>query len=262
MRAPRELLWRDGGIFMASADAGLRSKIAERLYKADRAERHPWADGLLSFLEEGQERHPVGAAELAAAGRIANKSGLTKIDKRALWQAILKARDDSEVIDRYRRGPRSKKCAADLQKIQKAAHKLQLLLSQDNDAMDFVTNMEGAPKAVLSFLKLEALITVASKSMKEISRDRDPRAVLRGQRVIHTKEWLAGVELPRLFEEFGGNAHTMGYPPPDEMIAFVEAAMKELCIRYAASTIKKAIRELQEKRRVRKQHAGQKRPAV
>jgi hypothetical protein len=181
---------------MASADADIkaRSKIADRIYKADRAERYPWADGLLRFLEEGQEKHPVGAAELAAAGRIANKSRLTKIDKRALWRAIQKAQDDSEVIDRYRRGPRSKKCAADLQKIQKAAHKLQLLLSQDNDAMDYITNMEGAPKAVLSVLKLETLIMVAYKLMKEISRDRDPRAVLRGQRVIHTKEWLAGVE--------------------------------------------------------------------
>jgi hypothetical protein len=223
MLAPRELLWRDGGIFMASTDAGIKaqSKIAERLYKADRAERYPRADGLLSFLEEGQERHPVGAAELAAAGRIVKEARLKKIDKKALWQAIKKAHAASEIRDKYRPAPRLNKCLDDLQNLQNAARQLEVLLCRDNDATDFITSTRNGAELIYEFLNLKAWIDGSYDRLKEESRNRDRR----GSAIA---EWLAGVELPRVYEEFSGCGLPEGYPVPHQMVAFVESAMTEL----------------------------------
>jgi hypothetical protein len=235
--------------------AGIKAQtvIGRRIAQAVSDEMYPWVAGLRPFLEEGEERHPVSRAELASASRIANKSGLTNVDRRALWRAIKKAGDDaSELIDKYRPGPRLNKCVANLQEIDEVAQQLEKLLSRNNDATEFITKI-GA-ESVFAFIKLRALIAASLDSMGKCSRDRDPRGIING-RVITTTEWLAGVELPCVYKEFSGHNRPDG-DQPKQMVDFVESAMKALDFQYSTSSIKKALHLLREKRRLRSQARG------
>jgi hypothetical protein len=230
-----------------------RTKIGARIAQAARAERYPLAAPLLSFLEAGQEKNSVSGAELDAAARIANKSGLKKVDKRALWRAIKSAHAASGIIDKYRPAPRLNKCLADLQNLQKAARQLEALLCRDNDATDLITSTKNGAKLVYEFLNLKARIDSYCDFLKEEGRSRDRRIK---RRVITRAEWLAGVALPCIYEEFSSRGLPEGYPPTSEIVAFVESAMKELGLRYGASSIGKAIRTLRTERRERSRALG------
>jgi hypothetical protein len=123
-------------------------------------------------------------------------------------------------------------------------------MQRDNPAMDSITGAE----LIWGFFKLERLIAGCYNQVKELSRVRDPRGIIkqgRHQRVINAKEWLAGVELPCIYEEFSGRGLPVGYSAPPEMIDFVKAVMKEFDLRYSVSSIETAIRILREKRRER-----------
>jgi hypothetical protein len=218
------------------------TKIKKRITRVAQARKYRLAGSLASMLEMADEPEAAGDLDLEATERVVVNSELGNIDKRALGQAIKKAHTASEIKDKYRPAPRLNKCLDDLQNLQKVARRLEVLLCRDNDATDFITSTKNGAELVYEFLNLRDRIDGCYDCLKEESRNRD-------RRVITTAEWLAGVELPCVYEEFSGCGLPEGYPVPPKMVAFVESAMRELGFRYSASSIGRAIRSLREKRR-------------
>jgi hypothetical protein len=241
---------------MASANAGnkAQTKVSERIFKAARAEMYPYEAPLLSWLEGGQESHPIGREELAAAGRIVCKSKLTKVDKRALWKAIENARRGCEVVDRFRPGSRSTQCLKELNSIRTMVDVLVLRLSKDNDATDLIA--ENAAEMVWSIHKLKARVDWFCEIFEAINRKRYPKGGASKDRyseLIPSREvWLAGIELPCVYEELTQSVLLPGQQPTIEMVEFIQAVMSEIGIKYELSSITTAIRKFKQDRRQRR----------
>jgi hypothetical protein len=106
------------------------------------------------------------------------------------------------------------------------------------------------PQAVLPFLeRLQVAIAEIEKQQKSIAEKyrnahkRDPN--LKGRRLTE-QEWLAGVELPLVFERHfrlraGRSRGKSGSgPPTGPMVEFISATMKELGFKYTKESIARA----------------------
>ena len=114
------------------------------------------------------------------------------LDRSALRHAIDESEKRAEIISVHRRGARARKLLKKLKQVRETAEQLAGLLNTKDDAGDLIQELCSEwPKAMVSRLivNVEALEQVLSDGKP--SQWGNPSA----------NEWLAGVELPCVFEE-------------------------------------------------------------
>jgi len=175
------------------------------------------------------------------------------LDRRALWSAIMKAEERKNIIDRLRSGARSRSIVKSMQRISRAAKSLQGTIKENDDVNELIANL--LPSVLEDLGQLVVVTREAeqrwSKHGKIVSKQYD--------RPPSSGEWLAGVELPLIFEEyFGrkpGRARTKD-GPGGPTVRFIAAVMFEMNSQFAKESIVRAMTrfpELQKRRRVVRQ---------
>jgi hypothetical protein len=159
------------------------------------------------------------------------------------------ARKAAETISKNRHGARARKRIKRLKQILEAAKQLESLLKVQDDASHIIRECfgEGPLVTVIQlFAEIEALLRVLSNH--DPSQWGNPT----------TNVWLAGAELPYVFEEHfcrkpgasRNKAHKKGGGP---CVRFIEATMLELGRPYSTASILRAmtrLRALRENRRL------------
>jgi hypothetical protein len=175
------------------------------------------------------------------------------IDRSALRDAIEKACATQRQIDKNRPGPRARACSKQLARIHEAADALLSLLTADNDAAERVTKI--VPEAALNVLRLGIAVDSSKRTLDESTKD---TAANYRRRVPTAAEWLAGVELPCIYEEYfdrkaalSRNSNTR--KPAGPNVRFVKAVLHEINVRFADESIVRAMTRwanLRKRRRV------------
>ena len=168
-----------------------------------------------------------------------NKRGLDKIiiavgknfvpadlDRSALRRAIDDSEKSAEIIAVQRHGAPARKLLKQFKQVRETTDQLALLLDAKNDASDLIQELCGEwPKAMVSRLivDVEALEWVLGN--REFPQG--PNA----------KEWLAGVELPCVFEEHfhrkPGRSRNKDGEPDGPCVRFIATTMLELGKQYS-----------------------------
>jgi hypothetical protein len=161
------------------------------------------------------------------------------LDRSALRHAIDQSEKRAEIISVHRRGASARKLLKKLKQVRETAEQLAGLLNTKDDASDLIQELCSEwPKAVVSRLivNVEALEQVLSDGKP--SQWGNPSA----------NEWLAGVELPCVFEEHfhrepGGSRNKAG-KVGGPCVRFIEATMRELGRPYDPASILRAMTRL------------------
>ena len=180
------------------------------------------------------------------------------LNRRALWTAIIKANESKEIIDRFRLGRRAREITRSMKRISKAAESLEGVIKQNDDVNQLIANLLPSVLADIG-----RLIVVTKKTAQSWSKS-GRAACTQYDRSPSASEWLAGVELPLIFEEcFGrkpGRARTNS-TPGGPTVRFIAAVMLKKSP-LANETIVRAMTrfsELRKRRRVvRQNNIGQK----
>jgi hypothetical protein len=173
----------------------------------------------------------------------------TTLDRSALRRALDKSEKSAETISKNRHGARARKRIERLKQILEVVEQLELLLKAQDDASHIIRECfgEGPLVTVIQLIgEVEALLHVLSDHAP--SQWGNPT----------TNEWLAGAELPCVFEEYfcrkpgasRNKAHKKGGGP---CVRFIEATMLELGRPYSTASILRAmtrLRALRESRRL------------
>jgi hypothetical protein len=170
-------------------------------------------------------------------------------DRSALRRALGKSEKSAETISKNRHGARARNRLTRLKQILEAAEQLESLLKVQDDASEMIRKCFGE-EPIVTVIRLigevEALLHVLSDH--EPSQWGNPT----------TNEWLAGAELPCVFEEHfcrkpgasRNKAHKKGDGP---CVRFIEATMLELGKPCSTASILRAmtrLRALRENRRL------------
>jgi hypothetical protein len=175
------------------------------------------------------------------------------LNRRALWTAIIKAEKSKEIIDRLRLGSRARAIVKSMKHTSNAAESLEGAIKENDDVNQLIANL--LPSILADIGRLIVVTKETAQSWSESGKaicaqyDRPPSA----------GEWLAGVELPLIFEEcFGrkaGRARTNN-KPSGPTVRFITAVMSEMDTPLADETIVRAMTrfsELRKRRRVVRQ---------
>jgi hypothetical protein len=179
---------------------------------------------------------------------VGKKYGPAAIDRSALRRAIEESEKGAEIIAVYRRGARAQKLRERLKQFRVAAKQLAAMLEVNDDASRMIESFIGEwPRAMVSRLSdhVEALEKLNSEALA---------AVLRMQRPSrwgnpNANAWLAGVELPLVFEEHFGRPPGISRSKTYEKgsgpcVRFIESTMLELGKRYSTASILRAMTQL------------------
>lgn len=182
-------------------------------------------------------------------------------DRNALWTAIIKAEERKEIIDRRRRGSRSRAIVKSMKQISKAAKSLERAIKENNDGNELIADL--MPSVLADIGRLIVITKETAQSWSEVAKTVSAQY----ERPPSADEWLAGVELPLVFEEcFGrkaGRARTKD-KPGGPTVRFISAVMSGINRSPSDETIVRAMTrfsELRKRRRVsrqRDQNIGQK----
>jgi len=162
-------------------------------------------------------------------------------NRNALWDALLKARKTKEIIDRFQPDARPRAKSNSMRRI---------------SANQFIANLLPV---VLEEIRLLIIVTKRTGQIWSDS-DKDIRANGRAMRARYdrppsTNDWLAGVELPLIFEEcFGrklGRSRDIN-GPGRPTVRFIAAVMFEMGSQIEGETIVRAMSRFSELRRRRR----------
>jgi hypothetical protein len=222
----------------------------------------------LSLRPGNSEPNPID--DRAFDGLLTEVDGkhvLSTPDRAALRHALEKAWTHQQQIDKWRAAPRAKRCFRQLARIHKVADVLLSLLTANNDATELVTQIE--PEAALNVLQVSSAV-YGIKSVFDDSIKGDVIVKKRVPRIPTAVEWLAGVELPCIYEEFfdpskrgpgGWRSKNRGLELGPKGL-FINAVLSKFGMKYRADSIHKAwtsCTELRNRRRAaRRQPIGQK----
>ena len=114
----------------------------------------------------------------------------------ALWTAIKKAAQDKDTFDRFRSGPRTRAIIKAMNGIRKAADALMSVVKENADAAQLMANTVSDPLMIIQqvidcSVYYERSLTSSNNDLRE-----------KYDRIPSPTEWLVGVELPNIFEEF------------------------------------------------------------
>ncbi len=207
---------------------------------------------------------PTGVDEEALArifAAVGSEFTPAAINRNALWQAITEADENRRRLDQLRPGDRARTIVKSLGRTVVAAESLAALLKENPDVVELLA--ETVPAALTD---LERLVTAAKLISEKLASSGIARGATK-KRIPSATEWLAGVELPLIFEEnfdrAAGRARNNGKPAGPTK-RFIAAVFRELGVHVEDETVMRAISrlsELKEQRRAirRRNHAaGQK----
>jgi hypothetical protein len=178
---------------------------------------------------------------LAAVG---NKFLPASLDRVDLWTAIEKAAKTKENVDRFRSGPRTHAMIKAMKRVRKAADALAKVVKENDDAAQQIAN--SLPHALPLVQQMIDLSGCCEHELKKSNK------ILRAKydRIPSPREWLAGVELPNIFEEFFGRkaAHSRSGPT----VRFITAVMNEVACPSNSETIIRAMTRYSKLRTLRR----------
>jgi hypothetical protein len=214
--------------------------------------RHNWAGPLLAFLKEPFP--PIAPIDEQALDRILSHVGErfvpADLDRAALRGAIARAIATKQKIDRSRPSKYSRALRKGVASIHQAAEVLGARLKDNNHARQLIADvLPSVSEDVIHIIAAaEAIAEVLGESHKEIRAKYD-------RRLPSANEWLAGVELPLIFEEFfhrrAGRSRSDG-GPAGPTVRFVHAVMTEIGTPLAKESIVRAMTGLAEIRKRRR----------
>jgi hypothetical protein len=203
-----------------------------------------WVGPLLAFLKE--QSAPVSPIDEQALDQILHHVGQqfvpADLNRAELRKAIATAIKTKEKLDRLRPGKNSRALRKSMEGIRQAAEALDGCLNNNNDARQLI---EG----VLPSISKDVIrITCAAQAIAEILHEsEEDESAKYSPRVPTANEWLAGVELPLVFEEFfhrkEGRSRS-GRKPAGPTVRFVYAVMSEIGIQFAEESIVRAMTRL------------------
>jgi hypothetical protein len=181
------------------------------------------------------------------------------LNRTRLWTALVEGVETKEKIDCFRPGSRKRAMIKSIKNIRKAANSLAAALNDNDDANKLFVSLMPS-----SLEDIKRLCVVAENFERTWSAS-DKATREQYKRIPSANDWLAGVELPLIFEECFGRkprrARTNG-KPSGPTVRFVAAALSEMDSPLADETIVRAMTrfsELRERRRaVRNKNIGQK----
>jgi hypothetical protein len=219
-----------------------------------------WVGPLRRFLVDTSSP-PVAAID-GILTQVGQKFVPADLDRPALRNAIAWAIETKDKIDKSRPGKRSRALRKSVKRIREAAEALDTCLKENSDAWQRITRLlPSVPEDVMR-------IICAAQAMDQTLTESDEHTTAEySLRIPTANEWLAGVELPLVFEEFfhrkEGRSRTDG-KPGGPTVRFVDAVMTEMGIPFSQESIVRAmtgLSEIRERRRaVRKKvipHVGQ-----
>jgi hypothetical protein len=183
-----------------------------------------------------------------AIGRILDAVGEgfvpADLDRSALCAAIEQAWASREIIEKNRPGPRLKKCLEQLDGVHEAANSLLSVLTADNNATELVTEL--LPNGVSN---VELLANAAKALRQTFSEHIETTRKNYQHRIPTAVEWLAGVELPCIYEEFidlaaGRSRANKSGKPSGPMVRFIAAVLNKAQLRAEDETIVRAFSRL------------------
>jgi hypothetical protein len=167
------------------------------------------------------------------------------LDRTALRIAIAKAVATKEKVDTSRPGKRSSVVRKGVQRIRQAAETLNARLKENNDAWQWIAELmpPGSEELIIRFI-------CAAEAVEQTLGESDQRIVSKySPRIPTASEWLAGVELPLVFEKFfrrkEGRSRSGG-KPSGPTVRFVNAVMTEVDTPFSEESIVRAMTRLDE----------------
>jgi CHAD domain-containing protein len=133
--------------------------------------------------------------EQATLDRILAKIGKKFIpddlNRMALWIAVKQAADDKKNVDRYRSRARTHAIVKSMKRVRNAAESLAAVIKENEDTRELlVEQLASIQQLIGSVSNIVQLLTRSNVAIR--ARDRIPSA----------NDWLAGIELPLIFEDF------------------------------------------------------------
>jgi CHAD domain-containing protein len=133
--------------------------------------------------------------EQATLDRILAKIGKKFIpddlNRMALWIAVKQAADDKKNVDRYRSRARTHAIVKSMKRVRNAAESLAAVIKENEDTCELlVEQLASIQQLIGSVSNIVQLLTRSNVAIR--ARDRIPSA----------NDWLAGIELPLIFEDF------------------------------------------------------------
>jgi hypothetical protein len=199
--------------------------------------------------------------EQATLDRILAKIGKkfipNDLNRMALWIAIKEATDAKKSFDRYRSRRRTHAIIKSMKRVRKRAESLAAIIKENEDTVDLMTEqLASIERLIFRVSDIEQLLTKSSVDIQA-----------RYDRIPSASDWLAGIELPLIFEDFfhrkPGRSRVNG-KPGGPAVRFIAAVMPEIHSPLAVETIVRAMTrfaELRKRRQVvrrRNSNIGQK----
>ena len=174
------------------------------------------------------------------------------LNRKVLWTAIVKAVETKEAIDRFRPGARKRAMTKSVKRIRKAAKSLRAPIKENDDVDQLFASL--LPSALED---IERLIVVTERAEQTWNK---PNEAICAQydRIPSAGEWLAGVELPLIFEKCfsrskpAGRSRNKNGDPSGPTVRFITAVMSEMDSPLKGETIVRAMTRFSELRKRRR----------
>jgi CHAD domain-containing protein len=134
--------------------------------------------------------------EQATLDRILAKIGKKFIpddlNRMALWIAVKQAADDKKNVDRYRSRARTHAIVKSMKRVRNAAESLAAVIKENEDTRELlVEQLASIQQLIGSVSNIVQLLTRSNVAIRA-----------RYDRIPSANDWLAGIELPLIFEDF------------------------------------------------------------
>ena len=166
------------------------------------------------------------------------------LNRMALWTAIKQAAESKESVDRYRSRARTHAIVKSMKRVRNAAESLAAVIKENEDTIEFLTEQLGSiEQLIVSVSNIEQLLTKSSVAIRA-----------RYDRIPSANDWLAGVELPLIFEDFfyrKAGRSRVNDKPGGPAVRFIAAVMREIDSPLVEETIVRAMTRFSELRKRR-----------
>jgi hypothetical protein len=212
----------------------------------------PYAAQLLDYLSRLPLKLSLTAfmtvGERATLDRILAKIGKKFIpddlNRMALWFAIKQAVDDKKHFDRFRSKARTHAIIKSMKRVRNAAESLAAIIRENEDTIELLAEqLASIEDLIVRLSNIEELLTKSNVSIRA-----------RYDRIPSANEWLAGLELPLIFEDFfyrKPGRSRVNDKPSGPAVRFIAAVMREIDSPLAEETIVRAMTRFSELRKRR-----------
>ena len=186
--------------------------------------------------------------EQATLDRILAKIGKKFIpddlNRMALWIAVKQAADDKKNVDRYRSKARTHAIVKSMKRVRNAAESLAAVIKENEDTRELlVEQLASIQQLIGSVSNIVQLLTRSNVAIRA-----------RYDRIPSANDWLAGIELPLIFEDFfyrKPGRSRVNDKPGGPAVRFIAAVMSEIGSPLAEETIVRAMTRFSEVRKRR-----------